>query len=171
MSYAKVGEILAANYLKTAENMYESSKILHSNKQYSVSCYLAGYVVECAFNSILKTIHVKDGNTSESFPKAHLNEHGYKDKENCNDPALVIGNPMFKMCLIQYPELAKYDFFNSSSRDYPKTIINGSKKWNNSYRYDQDIWNSHDISEQFQKEIDIIKGYIDDLKSKGLMKE
>lgn len=166
-----MGETLAVNYLRTAENMYESSKILYENKQYNISCYLAGYVVECTFNSILKTIHVRGGNAAESFPKAHLNEHGYKDKDDCKDPALVIGNPMFKMCLIQYPELAKYDFFNSSSKDYPKSIINGVKKWHNSHRYDQEIWNNPDICEQFQKEIDVLKLYINDLKSKGLMKE
>jgi HEPN domain-containing protein len=35
------------NFLKTAERMYDSSKILHRENQSFNSCYLSGYVAEC----------------------------------------------------------------------------------------------------------------------------
>lgn len=38
---------MADNYLKTAERMYNSSKLLHQQSHFHNACYLAGYVAEC----------------------------------------------------------------------------------------------------------------------------
>jgi HEPN domain-containing protein len=39
--------MLNDNYLKTAERMYDSAKILHQANHSFNSCYLSGYVAEC----------------------------------------------------------------------------------------------------------------------------
>ena len=41
------------DYLSTLQRMYKDAKMLCDNKEYYNSCYLAGYVLECALKYIL----------------------------------------------------------------------------------------------------------------------
>lgn len=159
--------IMSINYCHTAENMYISSKKLYNDGQYHISCYLAGYVVECAFNSFLKTRHLKNGHTIP-FPKGHLN-----DRNNSVDPAVLLSNKMFKIAAILEPELAKISFIDCKNSDFPEAIVNGKiniDKWESRKRYEQDTWADKTKADEFQKEIDEVNKQLHDLKSKGLMK-
>jgi hypothetical protein len=160
----EVGEHMAINYLKTAENMYKSSKtVFNAGEQWNISCYLAGYVVESYFNCILKII-----NPSHSS-KSHLNENGINKSQN--DPAQLVDKG-YKMLLVTNPKIARY--IKPNGNEYPKNIVYGDpknniSKWNNINRYDQAIWKKKD-AQVYQSEIDKINLQINDLKSKGLMK-
>ena len=48
-------EMRQPDYLSTLHRMYKDAKLLYDNKEYYNSCYLAGYVLECALKYILLT--------------------------------------------------------------------------------------------------------------------
>ncbi len=158
---------MAVNYLKSAECMYKSSKILYTERQLHTSCYLAGYFVECVFNGVLEMSHKNSGNRERVY-KTHLNTS--KPSEIEKDPVVQISK-WYKMNCVIDPDLKKFYCFDPSNEEYPHTIINGAdKKWESNKRYDGDAWNSKPIAEQYQKDIDNLINYLNDLKSKGLVK-
>ena len=57
------------NFLKTAERMYDSSKILHRENHSFNSCYLSGYVAECYAKIMYE---LTSGNTIKSHNTANI---------------------------------------------------------------------------------------------------
>lgn len=57
------------NYLKTAERMYDSAKILHQANHSFNSCYLSGYVAEC-YAKIL--YNLASGNSRRGHDPANI---------------------------------------------------------------------------------------------------
>lgn len=118
-----------SQYLRTAERMLQSSKILHENKQFFNACYLAGYVVEC-YQKIV--IQILDSNPRKIHDLDELKEH-YKRLK-----ATGRGQKLVKESLAIDIEAKCPSIFQS---------------WNPTHRYDDTHQWDEENSLKFQKEI------------------
>ena len=118
------------NFLKTAERMYDSSKILHRENHSFNACYLSGYVAECYAKIMLEL--------ATSTP---IRTHDISRILN-NIPSFFINSPAHNKYWIDLPIQC------------PK-MYSGVAKWNPLKRYsDSCSWDTA-TSAAFQREMDI----------------
>lgn len=58
---------MADNFIHSAERMRDSSNILHFNKDFHNSCYMAGYVVECYLKIFMSFSLPSSSSTPRSY--------------------------------------------------------------------------------------------------------
>lgn len=134
---------MADNFLKTAEQMNESSKVLNANSHFHNACYMAGYVAEC----YLKTLSEKGlGNTPR---RTHnLSTLHYEVSSGATLPAL------FSTYLLDM------------SLDCPQIYA----KWDPAKRYDDSSgWDNHSTSQDFQNEQEKCFRQLAQMRNSGLI--
>lgn len=129
---------MADNYLKTAERMYDSSRLLHKQSHFHNACYLSGYVAECYLKIMVqKTPTI----TTPLYGKQGLghNIHRINSELHYAISSSTVTPSLFRAHLLDMPI------------DCPK-IYN---QWNPLSRYDDATgWDNFSESQYFQDEQD-----------------
>lgn len=134
---------MADNFLKTAEQMKESSKVLNANSHFHNSCYIAGYVAEC----YLKTLAEKGLGSTPRRTHDLIALH-YAVSSGATLPAL------FSPYLLDM------------SLDCPQIYT----KWNPAKRYDDSSgWDNPSTSLDFQDEQEKCFRQLAQMRSSGLI--
>ena len=143
-----------ADFLSTLQRMHKDSKILFENEEYYNSCYLSGYVLECALKYILLTYGRKSSGERYTLEEIKKFRHNTtKLNQYLSDWLSMAGG-------IE----ARFRF--DSQTICPHIFIGegGYPKWDPKYRYgEHPQWNLQDFCQKYICDIDNIFHFISNI--------
>lgn len=146
------------DFLKTLERMYHDSKILYEKGEYYNSCYLAGYVLECALKFLLCKYGKKVNGDSYTWQEVKTHQHRLNDLNHALEECLSITNGIPPQYRLDSSIMCPY-------------IFNGRKgysHWDPAFRYGEcPAWDTQEYCKQYIEEIEKIFRFMSGIVSGG----
>lgn len=131
------------DFLKTLERMYRDSQILFEKEEYYNSCYLCGYVLECALKFLLCRFGRKSNGDNYTWRDAKQHSHKLGEMNQKLEEFLAIteGIP------------PQYRFESAHMCPYIFTGQEGYSHWDPAFRYGEcPAWDSREYCEHYIEE-------------------
>ncbi len=142
------------DYLSTLQRMYTDAKILYEKGEYYNSCYLSGYVLECALKHILLSYGRKEDGGAYTLNEVKRFLHNtVKLNKYLDDWASIAGGVE-----------ARYRF--DSRKLCPHIFVGegGYPKWDPKYRYgEHPQWEQEPFCRKYIQDIENIFRFISNL--------
>lgn len=142
------------DFLKTLERMYRDSKILFEKEEYYNSCYLCGYVLECALKFLLCRYGRKSSGETYTWrdAKKHLHKLDEMNQKLEEFLAITEGIP------------PQYRFDSSQICPYIFSGREGYSHWDPAFRYGEcPAWDSKEYCKHYIEESEKIYQFIKEI--------
>ena len=142
------------DYLSTLQRMYRDSKILYENGEYYNSCYLSGYVLECALKYILLSYGRKPDGENFTLEEIKGAAHNTSKLNRYLDDWISIAGGIENRYRFDSRTICPHIFVGDSG--YPK--------WDPRYRYgEHPQWNVKALCQKYICDIENIFRFISNI--------
>ena len=142
------------DFLKTLERMHNDSRILFEKGEYYNSCYLSGYVLECALKYLLCKYGRKSNGDKYTLHDIKKHQHKIIELNHALEECLSITDGIPPQYRLNSSQMCPYIF--NGREGYPH--------WDPKYRYGEcSAWDEREYSEHYIEESELIFRFISNI--------
>ena len=139
------------DFLKTLERMYHDSKLLFEEGEYYNSCYLCGYVLECALKFLICRYGKKANGDNYTWEDVKRHSHKLNRLNQALEECLAITDGIPPQYRLDSSRMCPY-MFNDGE---------GHFSWNPAFRYGEcPAWDTREYCEHYIEESEKVFQFI-----------